>query len=134
MQFYHPTKNRNQYSVNTTLYFEVERKEQHAVAAEETAQHTTVWMTAEEFLAVSKNDTTIFSLNKMLGKEYMTEGWSMTEKYNQFNPAPEEELIPKLIPQEELPVVLPLDIANYTPKGKSPLEDHPTFPYYTAKD
>jgi leucyl-tRNA synthetase len=35
-----------------------------------------------------------------------------------------------LIPEEELPVELPLDVANYKPKGKSPLEDHPTFPVY----
>jgi hypothetical protein len=26
---------------------------------------------------------------------------------------------------------LPRDIENYKPKGKSPLEDHATFPYYT---
>jgi hypothetical protein len=27
--------------------------------------------------------------------------------------------------------LLPLDVANYKPAGKSPLEDHPTFKYYT---
>jgi leucyl-tRNA synthetase len=26
--------------------------------------------------------------------------------------------------------VLPLDLEVYKPKGKSPLEDHPTFPHY----
>jgi leucyl-tRNA synthetase len=35
-----------------------------------------------------------------------------------------------LVADEELPVMLPLDIKNYKPKGKSPLEDHPTFPVY----
>ena len=34
------------------------------------------------------------------------------------------------IPYDELPVKLPLDIENYKPKGKSPLEEHPTFPIY----
>ncbi len=37
---------------------------------------------------------------------------------------------PHAIPESELPVVLPLDVANYKPAGKSPLEDHPTFKYY----
>lgn len=34
------------------------------------------------------------------------------------------------IPESELPVVLPLDLENYQPDGKSPLEDHPSFPQY----
>lgn len=33
-----------------------------------------------------------------------------------------------LIPSSELPVELPLDLENYQPTGKSPLEDHPIFP------
>lgn len=41
---------------------------------------------------------------------------------------------PQLIPEEELPVVLPLDLGNYKPAGKSPLADHATFPHYKAKD
>lgn len=73
-------------------------------------------MTAEEFLAVSKNDTSIFCMNMMLGKEYMTEGRTMKEMYNEYNPAPSELLVPKLIPEDELPVVLPLDVENYKPK------------------
>ncbi len=134
IQFYHPTKNRNQYSLNTSLYFEVDRADQKNVSEEESKQHTTVRMTAEEFLAKSKNDTTIFVMNMLLGREYMKDGWTMTEKYNEFNPAPEELLVPKLIPEDELPVVLPLDVQNYTPKWKSPLEDHAEFPHYKAKD
>lgn len=46
----------------------------------------------------------------------------------------DEEGVPQLIPEDQLPVELPLDIENYKPKGKSPLEDHPTFPTYTAPD
>lgn len=41
---------------------------------------------------------------------------------------------PQLIPEDELPVILPLDLGNYKPAGKSPLADHPTFPNYTAKN
>jgi len=37
---------------------------------------------------------------------------------------------PHLIPSSELPVELPLDLENYQPTGKSPLEDHPIFPQY----
>jgi len=35
-----------------------------------------------------------------------------------------------LVPESELPVALPLDLENYQPTWKSPLEDHPTFPTY----
>lgn len=34
------------------------------------------------------------------------------------------------IPESELPIILPLDLENYQPSGKSPLEDHPEFPKY----
>jgi leucyl-tRNA synthetase len=51
--------------------------------------------------------------------------------YTAYNPHPDKsKWIPHLIPQEELPVILPLDLENYKPAGKSPLEDHPTFKYY----
>lgn len=39
-----------------------------------------------------------------------------------------------LIDVEELPVVLPLDMENYTPAGVSPLADHTSFPYYEKGD
>lgn len=38
--------------------------------------------------------------------------------------------IPQAIPESELPVILPLDITDFKPQGKSPLEDHATFKYY----
>lgn len=41
---------------------------------------------------------------------------------------------PHLIPEDQLPVVLPLDLGDYKPAGKSPLADHPTFPHYHAPD
>jgi len=46
----------------------------------------------------------------------------------------EKIMIPHLIPEDQLPVELPLDVENYKPKGKSPLEEHPTFPTWTAPD
>lgn len=59
----------------------------------------------------------------------------MVDRYNAYNPHPDKDLrIPHLIPTEELPVILPLDLGNYKPQGKSPLADHATFPYYTAAD
>ena len=38
--------------------------------------------------------------------------------------------VPHSLQESELPVVLPLDIVDFKPQGKSPLEDHPTFKYY----
>ena len=37
---------------------------------------------------------------------------------------------PNLINEEELPVLLPLDVENYKPDWKSPLENHQSFPVY----
>ncbi len=42
----------------------------------------------------------------------------------------DENNTPQPIPESELPVILPLDVTDFKPKGKSPLEDHPTFKYY----
>lgn len=56
-------------------------------------------------------------------------------KYTAHNPHPDKsKRIPHLIPDEDLPVILPLDLPNYKPAGKSPLEDHPTFKYYEKKE
>lgn len=42
----------------------------------------------------------------------------------------DENKVPHAIPEAELPVILPLDVKDFKPKGKSPLEDHPTFKHY----
>ena len=56
-------------------------------------------------------------------------------QYDAHNPDPDKsKWIPHLIPEDELPVILPLDLGNYKPAGKSPLADHPTFPYYKARN
>jgi leucyl-tRNA synthetase len=56
-------------------------------------------------------------------------------RYTANNPHPDKtKWIPHLIPESDLPVILPLDLPNYKPAGKSPLEDHPSFKYYHAPD
>ena len=56
-------------------------------------------------------------------------------KYTVDNPHPDKsKWIPNLISYDQLPVILPLDLPNYKPAGKSPLEDHPSFKYYHFKD
>lgn len=56
-------------------------------------------------------------------------------RYTADNPHPDKtKRIPNLIPESDLPVILPLDLPNYKPAGKSPLEDHPSFKYYHAPD
>lgn len=135
LQFFHPVKQRNQYSMNTTLYFEVDKADQKPVNAEELQQHAAVWMTAEEFMSKSKNDTTLFAMKVLSGDNSLPTGRTMQAKYNAYNPHPDKsKWIPHAIPDDELPVLLPLDLPNYKPAGKSPLEDHPTFKYYHAKD
>ncbi len=135
LQFFHPVKQRNQYSMNTTLYFEVDKADQKPVNAEELEQHALAWMTAEEFMSKSKNDTTLFAMKVLSGDNSLPTGRTMQSKYNAYNPHPDKsKWIPHAIPDDELPVILPLDLPNYKPAGKSPLEDHPTFKYYHAKD
>ena len=56
-------------------------------------------------------------------------------KYTVDNPHPDKsKWISNLISYDQLPVILPLDLPNYKPAGKSPLEDHPSFKYYHSKD
>ncbi len=68
LKFYHPTKLHNQWSICTTLLFEVDKASQQQVSTEESVQHTTVWMTSDEFLAQTHNDTSIFTLNILEGR------------------------------------------------------------------
>ncbi len=127
-KFYHPTKNRNQYSMCTCYYAEADRATQVAISDSEAEEHDVVWLTADEFREQSNNDTSIYCLNVLTNKEQ--EERPLIAKYNEFNPLPESEKTPQLIPEQELPVELPLDLEVYKPKGKSPLEDHATFPLY----
>ncbi len=134
LKFYHPTKNRNQYSICSCLLFEVDTNKITTRSDEDKDLHEVVSMTAEEFLSQSKNDTTIFAMNILLDKP-QTISYSSIDRYNAYNPHPDKSTrIAHLIPDEELPVILPLDLGNYKPAGKSPLADHPTFPYYHTAD
>jgi leucyl-tRNA synthetase len=75
-------------------------------------------------------------LSKNYGEEktiYKLRDWSISRQRYWGSPIPvyyDEENNPQLIEEDELPVMLPLDIENYKPTGKSPLADHPTFPVY----
>lgn len=130
LKFYHPTKNRNQYSICTTLYAEVNTSQQIDRSEEEKKLADIISLTSEEFFQSSNNDTTIFAMNILLDKE-QTISSSTTDFYNAYNPHPDKsQRIPHPIPESELPVLLPLDVTDFKPKGKSPLEDHPTFKYY----
>ena len=66
LKFYHPTKKRNQYSICTCLYAEVDLSKTVERSAEEQAIASVVTMSADEFLAQSKNDTSVFALNELL--------------------------------------------------------------------
>lgn len=127
-KFFHPTKQRNQYSICHAWYVEVDRTSCQEISNEEKMKHEIVRLTADEFLRISKNDTSIYVVNQLLGNSQ--KAWPQANRYNDHNPVPEDKKIPHLIPDAELPVVLPLDLENYKPSGKSPLEDHPTFPEY----
>jgi leucyl-tRNA synthetase/8-oxo-dGTP pyrophosphatase MutT (NUDIX family) len=131
-KFYHPTKKRNQYSVCQAWLVEVDRTAIVSISAEEQKIHSIERLSINDFLKVSNNETTCYVVRALLWVEQKT--WQSIEQYNEFNPLPEELKVPHLIPEEELPVLLPLDLENYKPTGKSPLEDHPTFPTYTPQN
>lgn len=66
--------------------------------------------------------------------------WSVSRQRYRWSPIPmlydaNGNIVP--VDEKELPVILPLDLADIKPKGKSPLEDHPTFkhqkPWYTRE-
>lgn len=87
LKFYHPTKLHNQWSICTTLLFEVDKNSQQQVSTQESAQHTTVWMTSDEFLAQTHNDTSVFALN-ILEDRPQTIDCTLINQFNEYNPQP----------------------------------------------
>lgn len=134
-EFYHALKWYNQYTTTQCFVVEVDTKDQKEISADEKEKHEPVWMTAEEILAQRENidADNIYSFELYLW--HNIDAPAYTPRYNAYNPHPnKDKRIPHLIPEEQLPVVLPLDLGDYKPAGKSPLADHPTFPYYHAPD
>lgn len=89
-------------------------------------------------VALSKIVEKLQSLGKGRPKvNYKLRDWSVSRQRYWGSPIPiyyDEHDQPHLIPADELPVELPLDVENYTPKGTSPLADHASFSTYVAKD
>jgi len=59
--------------------------------------------------------------------------WSVSRQRYRGSPIPmlydtDGSIIP--VDENDLPVILPLDLTDIKPKGKSPLEEHPTFKHY----
>ena len=131
-RFYHEPKKRNQHNITRTFLFDLVDETSIWLSQEEQAKHTVHWINPEELLDYDE-PIEKFIINQRLGNNPTPP--DTIDKYNAYNPHPDtSQRVEHLIPEEELPVELPLDIENYELTGKSPLETHPTFPYYTAPD
>jgi leucyl-tRNA synthetase len=65
---------------------------------------------------------------------YKLRDWSVSRQRYWGAPIPvwyDKDGNPRPVKEEELPVLLPLDIDDYHPTGKSPLASHPSFARYT---
>lgn len=131
-EYYVSHKNENRYAVIKGLYFELIDDSHDEISEEEKKIQTPIWIKKED---VSDNiglEINRYTWALFIGQEAET---SYIDRFNAHNPHPDKsKWIPHAIPDDELPVILPLDLPNYKPAGKSPLEDHPTFKYYHAKD
>lgn len=126
--FYNPNKGENRYLVEEMVVLQL--------INEEKSPSELAWY---EFLRIDEKELgeKLPYLNEQYNwYEYFDPSKKPTppayiDRYNTYNPHPDKsKWISHIIPDEDLPVVLPLDLPNYKPAGKSPLEDHPTFKYY----
>ncbi len=115
-----------------------DKKENKAYTGDGTLINSDILNWLNKIEAIKKITEHLQSMEKGRTKiTYKLRDRSVSRQRYRWAPVPiyyDSEKAPHLIPEDELPVVLPLDIKNYKPKGKSPLEDHPTFPEYKAKD
>jgi 8-oxo-dGTP pyrophosphatase MutT (NUDIX family) len=132
--FYQPRKQENRYLIEHFVALQLEsdmQSETHLESHESFAYH---WVDADK-------------MGGLLQYRNEQHGWyqrydptqvpthKTIDRYNAYNPHPDKtKRIPHAIPDSELPIILPLDLPNYKPAGKSPLEDHPTFKYYHKKE
>jgi leucyl-tRNA synthetase/ADP-ribose pyrophosphatase YjhB (NUDIX family) len=126
--FYHPNKKRNQYNIESLLFFELIDNNHSELSDKEKSIHEVQWLTLEQLKALDAREEHDYFCSLLEWSQYQ---WPITDRYNAYNPHPDKsKWIPHLIPESDLPVILPLDLPNYKPAGKSPLEDHPSFKYY----
>ncbi|MEI7477646.1 MAG: hypothetical protein WCJ81_03895 [bacterium] len=128
--FYASHKNVNRYMIQNTVVVTLQNDERGDNKWEAHEDFDYIWATKEEV-----NTLLTWSNQQYQWKKYC--GLALPEtatidRYNAYNPHPDKtKRVSHLIPEENLPVVLPLDLGDYKPMGKSPLEDHATFRFYT---
>ena len=129
-EFWHAVKKRNQHNCTECYLFELVNDENDGHNQEDNENLEVVWMSKEELFWLEQQEPLRDYYLKLACWEDIDRTWDTIHKYNKRNIAKPDVSKPELVPQEELPVVLPLDIQNYKPKGKSPLEEHDSFPIY----
>jgi leucyl-tRNA synthetase len=133
-----PHKDVNRYWIAKLYYVELESLQQNPIDPKELKLHTPEWVDFDQVNIVQDIPLVTYIRDYFVFKKH---NWpepkpqKYTDRYNAHNPHPDKtKWIPHLIPESELPVILPLDLPNYKPAGKSPLEDHPSFKYYHSPD
>lgn len=133
-----PHKDVNRYGIAKLYYVELESLQQNPIDPKELKLHTPEWIDFDQVNMVQDIPLVTYIRDYFVFKKH---NWpepkpqQYIDRYNAHNPHPDKtKRIPHLIPESELPVILPLDLPNYKPAGKSPLEDHPSFKYYHAPD
>lgn len=125
---HNPRKDVNRYGIVQVNYYELTDENQIDIEDQNTEM---IWLLKDE-VSNQLEPINQYCRNIYIWAEAKSE---FADRYNAYNPHPNKsKWIPNLIPESDLPVVLPLDLPNYKPAGKSPLEDHPTFKYYKKID